>query len=296
MISKIYLNKRNRSYYKRGLIKIKRKYIILFLLILIVIVASACKKEKVECTTSADCLHKTCSVSKCDQNKCSYSLQRNCCGNGLQDEIENGKPGNKCTCPQDYGKCEGKGKVKAAGRLQNTTYLYYYCNEENECIFAVKDEDIEIQNFPDTISIGFFKASMLVTYNKPTSIIKDTFKFKISLDDLSKELVPPIQLIKLKLYYSSELSRTEQLIAEKELDSKLTNIGDEVLIETPLNLGYKPREAEETGVFRYGIDYTYIKRVMAGKDINGSIIYTNEPIRTTFNSLGKPVFFVRGVI
>ena len=275
------------------MIKIKGSSIILLFFIILLVAVSACEKKKVECKTSADCLQKTCYVSKCDSGKCTYNLQKNCCGNGLQDEIENGKPGNKCTCPQDYGKCEGRGRVKKAGRTENTTYLYYHCDEQNECIFGVKKEDIEIQNFPDTLNTGLFKESMLVTYNKPMDSGRDTFKFKISLDDIGKDIVPPIKLTKLKLFYSSDLSHTEQQIAEKDLDTQLTNIGDEVLIETSLNLGYKPREAEETGTFRYNIDYTYLKLTIAGKAPDGSILYTNDTVRSTFNSLGKPVFFLK---
>lgn len=271
----------------------KRSGIIFFLFIILLLVLGACQKKEVECKASSDCLQKTCYVSKCDNNKCMYNLQKNCCGNGQQDEIENGKPGDKCTCPQDYGKCEGRTKVKVGGRLQNTTYLYYYCSEDNECIFGVKEEDIEIQNFPDTISVGYFKASVLVTYNKPIDVDKDTFAFKISLDDFNKDLVPPLELTKLRLFYSSELSRAEQVVAETELDGKLTNLGDEVLIETPLNLGYRPRELEETGSFRYSIDYTYTKHVASGRAPDGSITYSDEPVRATFNSLAKPVFFVK---
>ena len=274
------------------MIKINRNGIALFLIALLMVL-SACQKTKVECTKSSECLQKTCNVPKCDANKCVYSLQKNCCGNGLQDETENGKPGNKCTCPQDYGKCDGKGRVKAQGRLQNTTYLYYHCSKEDKCIFGINEKDIEIQNFPDTISAGFFKAGMLVTFNKPFDIDKDSLKIKISLDDLGKDILPPIELTKLKLFYSSELSRTEQQIAEKELQSKLISIGDEVLIEAPMNLGFRPREVEETGTFRYSIDYRYAKHVASGRSLDGLTIYTNETARNTFNSVAKPIFFVK---
>ena len=73
----------------------------------------------------------------------------------------------------------------------------------------------------------------------------------------------------------------------------MANIGDEVLIEAPLGLGYKPKEVEETGSFRYVIDYKYEKRATAGKALNGSLLYSNELVRDSFNSLAKPVFFVK---
>lgn len=274
------------------MVKINR-HEIFFLLALVLLVLSACAKKEVECATSADCLQKACHISRCAEDKCSYNMQTNCCGNGLQEGTENGKPGNKCSCPKDYGACEGRGRVGIGGRTQNTTYIYYHCNEKEECVFGINEKDIEIQNFYDTISIGFFKASVLVTYNKPINVNRGTFKFRISLDDAGKDIVLPVTLTKLKLFYSPDLSRAEQIISEKELDSNVANIGDEILIEAPLGLGYKPKEVEETGSFRYVIDYKYEKSIATGKAPNGSFIYSNELVRSSFNSLAKPVFFVK---
>src|SRR3989344_6723548 len=110
---------------------LSRIWLFLILSALLVII-SACNKEKSECKASSDCLQKACFTPKCTEGKCSQIVQRNCCGNGMQDELENGKPGNKCTCSHDYGKCEGKAKVQVMGRLQNTTYLYYFCNDQDE--------------------------------------------------------------------------------------------------------------------------------------------------------------------
>jgi hypothetical protein len=231
-------------------------------------------------------------LAKCESRKCVYTLQRNCCGNRINETLENGKPGNQCTCPTDYGKCEGKGKIKIGSRLEDTIYAHYYCNVDNQCVFGVERKDIAPQNFLDVINVGHFKASSVAKYNKPFDVSNDAFELVITLDDVSKDLVLPVTFTKIKLLYSSEYSRTEQLIAEKILDTPLNALGDEVTITTDLNLNYKPEQAEETGSLRYSVDYSYTKQVLSGKDEAGNI-YTNEEERGTFTSPTKPIFLVK---
>lgn len=273
-------------------IKINRNRIILFVLLVIALVTiSGCTKP--ECKTSADCLSKACTLSKCESKKCVYTQQPNCCGNGAKDSIENGKQGNQCTCPQDYGKCEGKAKTRVGSREEDAAYVHYYCSSDSQCVLGTESKDIAPQNFLDAIDIGFFKASSVVKYNKPFDVSKDSFEFKITLDDTSKDLILPVELTKLKLLYSSDYSRSELLIAEKDLGNSLNTIGDSARISTPLTLGYKPQELEETGSLRYIVDYTYTKQVVSGRTVNGTNIYSNEQVRGTFNSPSKQVFFVR---
>lgn len=257
----------------------------------IILLIAACAKA--ECKTSADCAPRTCFISKCQDKKCAYNLQKNCCGNKLQESIENGKPGNQCTCPDDYGKCEGKAKIKIGSREQEAAYVHYYCNVDNQCILGAEKKDVLPQNFLDTINVGFFKASSIVKYNKPFDINKDSFEIRITLDDISKDLVLPVRLTKAKLQYSGEFARAELLVAEKELDSTLNGIGDEALISLPLTLGYKPQEMEEQGSVRYSIDYSYVKQVFGGRTSNGTSIYNNETVRGTFTSGGKQAFFFK---
>lgn len=274
------------------MIKINKNHIILLAFFVIALLAlGSCAKP--ECKTSADCSSRKCFLSQCDKGKCVYALQRNCCGNRINDTIEDGKPGSSCTCPEDYGKCEGKGKVKIGSRMEDAAYAHYYCNPNEQCVLGVEKKDIVPQNFLDPINPGFFKASSVAKYNKPFDVSRDNFEFKITLDDVSKDLVLPIRLTKVKLLFNSEYARTEQLIAEQDLSGILNGIGDESLIHVPLNLNYRPQELEEIGSIRYGIDYSYTKKVASGKTVNGTIIYTNEIVRTTFTAPTKPVYFVR---
>ncbi|MBS3113597.1 hypothetical protein J4448_00700 [Candidatus Woesearchaeota archaeon] len=274
------------------MIKINKSHILLLIIFAAtLIIISSCAKP--ECRTSSDCSSRTCFLSKCEDKKCVYNLQRNCCGNRINESTENGKPGNQCTCPQDYGKCQGKGQIRIGSRTQDTNYASYYCNVDEQCVLGVEKSNVAPLNFLDPINLGFLKASSVIKYNKPFNLARDSFEFKITLDDVSKDVVLPLKLTKVKLLYSSEYARAELLIAEKDLDSVLNGIGDYSTINAPLTLNYKPQEIEEQGSLRYSIDYTYTRQVLSGKTTNGTNIYNNETKRETFTAPVKPVFFFR---
>lgn len=274
------------------MIKAKTNRALLFLLFVVALIAlSGCAKP--ECKTSADCSPKTCFVSKCESKKCVYNIQRNCCGNRIKDVIENGKPGNQCTCPGDYGGCEGKGKIKIGSRTEDAVYVHYYCNADSKCVLGAEKKDAIPQNFLDIIQTGYFKASSIAKYSKPFDIKKDSFEFAMTLDDSNKDLLLPVRLTKAKILYNSEYSRAELLIAEQDLDITLNGIGDRVVINTPLTLSYRPEQVEETGSIRYSIDYSYNKRILASKTANGTSIYYKEPVRATFTAPSKPIFLFR---
>ena len=84
------------------MVKIKTKVLIFLLFAVAIVSISGCTKA--ECNVSSDCSSRACSITKCEAKKCTYTAQVNCCGNNVKEIIENGKPGNQCTCPQDYGK------------------------------------------------------------------------------------------------------------------------------------------------------------------------------------------------
>jgi len=273
-------------------IKIKRDKVIMFLLILTtLIIISSCTKS--ECKTSSDCQSRVCALSKCENKKCAYTLQSNCCGNRINESIENGKAGNKCTCPQDYGRCEGKGKVRIGSRTQDAVYAHYYCDNDNKCVIGVESKDVTPQNFLDTINLGFFKASSVVKYNKPFDMGKEAFEFKITLDDTNKDIVLPVKMTGIRLLFSSEYSRAELLIAEKDLENEIDGVGKSAAITLPLNLDYRPQELEEIGSVRYSIDFTYVRKVASGKAADGTTLYSEELARDKYTSPSKQVFFVR---
>lgn len=271
--------------------KNNRHLIMFFLLVISLIVLASCSKA--ECKTSADCPVRACSQPKCGEGKCIYTQQINCCGNNLQEAFEDGKPGDKCTCPQDFGKCEGIPKVKMSGRDFDATYAKYYCNQYNRCVLGVESKDASAQTFLDAIGAEYFEASSVVKYNKPFDMKRDSFELKVTIDDANENLVTPVQFTGVKLLYTGITSRSEQLIAEKELDSKISKIGDSITISVPLNMGYKPEEVEEAGSVRYTLDYSYKKKVVAGRTPEGSPVYQEEFARDKYNSPSKQVFLVR---
>lgn len=255
------------------------------------LVIAGCSKS--ECRVSADCIQKTCSISKCQDKKCAYTPQANCCGNGIRDPLENGRPGNKCTCPQDFGLCEGKATVKVGGKVQDALYAHYFCDVDNRCALGVERKDIASQNFLDSINAAYFKASSVLRYNKPFDMKRDAFEIKLTLDDAGSDMSLPLTLTGIKILYTGDSSRSEQLIAEEDLDNPISAVGESVTVRIPLNLDYKPQEAEESGSIRYNIDYTHAKKVPSGRAPDGTNLYREEIVRDRFFAPPKPVFLVR---
>src|SRR3989344_4295403 len=127
------------------MIRINNKKILLLLLAALLIMLIGCAKA--ECKANSDCLSKQCTLSKCEKGKCAYTLQRDCCGNGVKDAAEDGKPGSQCTCPADYGKCEGKAKVKVGSRVEDSSYVHYYCSRDGKCILGVESRGCDSPEF-----------------------------------------------------------------------------------------------------------------------------------------------------
>ncbi|MEK6943725.1 MAG: hypothetical protein AABX00_06710 [Nanoarchaeota archaeon] len=267
-----------------------RSKIILFSLIVVLLLASCSKPE---CEKNTDCVSANkCVAARCADEKCAYTSKENCCGNEAKDKIEDGKPGNSCTCPSDYGKCDGIGKVKSGSRTIDATYAHYYC-QNNECILGVETDDKSAQNFLDSINVFYFKASSVLAYTKPFDMSSDYFELTLTLDDVNKDLELPIKLTRINMLYTSPSTKSEQLIAEQQLANSIIRIGQQVFLRVPLNLDYRPQEIEETGSLRYVLDYSYTKRVPNGKNADGSTIYSTEQVREKFTSPTKQVLFVR---
>ena len=256
-----------------------------------VLVAIACAKS--ECKVSADCPQKACSAPRCDSSKCVSNPIPNCCGNGVPESLENGKAGNKCTCPQDYGKCEGKGKVQVGSKAEDAKYAHYYCSSQSECIMGVESKDASAQNFLDSISGEYFKASAVLRFNKPFDMSKDAFEIKITLDDANKNMVLPVKFNNLRILLSTESSRGELLVADKNFENEVYAVGNTTTINVPLNLDYKPQQVEELGTMRYTLDYSYNKKILIGTSADGTPNYRQELARERFNSPAKQVFLVR---
>ncbi len=271
------------------ILKSKKTALFLVLAILAIVLASC---SKAECKSQSDCASKKCSTARCSDSKCVYTQRANCCGNLVREANEDGKPGDKCTCPEDYGKCEGSADIKVGSKTMGAAYARYYCDADEKCVFGVDEKAVSQQSILNAINVGFFKASAVLRYNKPFVIGKDAIEIRITVDDASKDLSFPIQLNKVKILYTGSSSRIEQLVAEHELADSFGSIGEEIVVRAPLNMGYKPQEIEESGSFRFAIDYVYSKRVAQGK-VDGQTQYVEEQVRATYTSSPSPVYLVR---
>lgn len=222
---------------------------------------------------------------KCVDKKCSYTIIKNCCGNKLKEETENGKTGSKCTCPEDYGKCEGKGKVKIGSKTYDAQYLKYFC-ENDECIFGVDKEDITKATLLDERDFKYFKIDASTTFNRPFDTKKDSFNFQITLTDTSDDLVLPVKINKITL------REGEVLFGEKSVGRTLNNIGDKITAEVPMTYGLD--QPEEEIRLSYKLDYEYTKKVKDKRLEDGSYTYKEEVVRDDYeNRFQTKIFFVK---
>lgn len=241
--------------------------------------------ETFECSVTSDCSQKTCSTVSCVGNQCVNTPIPNCCGNNIQEEIEDGKPGNQCTCSADYGACEGRGKVKVGSRTFDAEYLRYFC-ENDVCVLGVPEENVRSVTLLTERDFNLFKLETTVTFNEPFDVAKDTFTFRVSVLDDSEDIVFPIKLTKLIL------KDGEILFGEKQLDSILTEVGDSVTMSS--SVSYSPQEVEEVRRLSYQINYEYKKSVRDKKLPNGTYTFKSELVRDDYQErLSSKITFLR---
>ncbi|MBI2208758.1 hypothetical protein HYU50_04660 [Candidatus Woesearchaeota archaeon] len=253
--------------------KIKYRFLLFVVAsFLLLILANGCGKPA-ECKVDADCGKRTCSSASCADNECTYNTVQNCCGNKIKDSIEDGKLGNSCTCPQDYGTCAGKAEIQAGGRTYDAQYVQYFC-ENAECVLGVPPEDIRPVTLLDEKDFGLFTLETTVTYNEPFDAAKDTFAFRISLKDYKEGIVLPVNLNKLLL------KNGEILFGEKEVKLALGKIGDTVTVNVPLD--YRLEQVEEAGGLTYQMNYEYTQKVKDERLQDGSYSYKDELVRDDY--------------
>ena len=173
----------------------------------------------------------------------------NFCGNGVKESMENGKPGNKCTCPADYGACEGKGKITRYDREIDAQYLEFYCDESERCVFGVDKKDVRPIDLIDERDLAEFTLETKVSFNKPFDARSDNFNLRITLKDASQDLVLPVKILKITLLGG------EILFGELNKEELLNGIGDTVNMQIPIT--YVPELLEEEKSLSYKIDYEF---------------------------------------
>ncbi len=238
---------------------------------------------KTECDISSDCLSQgTCQVVNCVDNKCVSSMVPNCCGNGLKEDIENGKPGNKCTCPQDYGECEGKltyTEIDPIYGNENTyeaQYLEYFCDSRQRCIKGISPDNIQQTRLVDTRDTGYFMYDVITMFNKPVNIRKDSFRFDVELKNtLDETVILPIKITKVLV------KAGQDFIGEaRPSDAILSHIGSIATISVPIQ--YQTKKIEEVKQLSYHIDFEYTIRQQSGYDADGNIKYEDKIQRKSY--------------
>lgn len=209
----------------------------------------------------------------------------NCCGNSVKEATEDGLPGNECTCPADYGACEGAATIEIRNREYPAKYLKKFCDSNNQCVFGVDPDEVVERKLVDERSTSFFTLETQTTFNNPFNIQKDRFHFKIILRDGSEELVLPIKIISVKL------KEGEILYGEKTVNNVLNNIGESV--STIIPVSYQPAEVEEERPISYKIDYEYTKRVKKDRNPDGTYNYDEAIERESFEKrFTSKIYFV----
>ena len=279
--------------FAKEVLKIDKVLIVLISTFLLLVAGCAEQKqpqqiEKGQCKRDSDCMRKACSIVSCVASKCKYNPTENCCGNKIKDAEEDGKPGNKCTCPEDYGKCEGIVKVKIGNRNYDSENLKYFC-ENDQCKIGVPRENVRPVTLLDEREFGVFKLETTATYNEPFDINRDAFTFRISLKDHTDEIKMPIKINKITI------KEGEILFGGKDLDIKFDEIGESSTVNVPFI--YKLEQPEETKSLTYKIDYEYISLVKGQKLSNGSYIFEEQVVRDNYQKkfTTKIAFFKSGV-
>jgi hypothetical protein len=224
-----------------------KKLFFIFLTVFLLLFIVGCAKK--ECEKSSDCLEKACSTASCVKNICEYNVKASCCGNGLKDKIEDGKTGNKCTCPKDYGQCDRK----------NGTYFQEYCTASNECVFGVSSDKIQRPKFLNEKSTGYFKVEVSTEYDIPFIVNKSRFTATITLKDDSEKLVYPIK------FTSFRLMEGYLVLGEISTNLKLNKIGDTISVDVPFTYITKKSEEQKTVILRAEYEHKY--KITNGEDI-----------------------------
>ena len=231
-----------------------------------------------ECETAADCTAKnSCFTAKCEKKLCVQDSLPDCCGNDIKDDIEDGKKGNKCTCPADYGPCSGD--------VEGSSILKLGCNDDDtECAGtlakAAQEEKLLTHELSSTVGDIKLVTSLLLPFN----VDEDTIHLEISVPEF-KASVDDLILTKIEVFGENnkrekvelgekEVSRvfwdTKTIVEEDIIIQPKLEIIDETLkkFRVKLSFSYMYRGAEKTGAVENDyrtIDFRYVDPGMKPK-------------------------------
>ncbi|HLC65394.1 MAG TPA: hypothetical protein VJI46_04700 [Candidatus Nanoarchaeia archaeon] len=256
--------------------------LIVVLLFFVVLLISGCS----ECSEAEDCPPAaTCKTAVCDDGKCATTAVKDCCGNGIEDAKEDGKTGNKCTCPEDYGECKGKASMLVRNKKIDATYLEQGC-EDDECVYKIDESRVKRTDLAFERELSYFTFDVLVTYNNPFTVNKDKVEVSLKLKDEKPDLVYPIEITAIRLIEGQTLFGGKDGLA-----GKFSQIGEVFSVQIPIT--YESALIEEERSATLKVDYEYKKRIRTTKNPDGTYNYIEELVRDSFESkLGKKIFFL----
>lgn len=247
---------------------------------------AACAEEKPnECEKSSDCRQETCKTTQCVSGGCTYNTKTNCCGNKQQDQMEDGKPGNACSCPKDYGNCSGIVKTTVKGKEKNAQYVTQYCDVTSQCVKGVEPKTIVPIVLTQQLKHALYTLDVIIAYPNPLIINKDSVSLKLTLREVKPDLDLPLTLKRIMIVDNQRLFgqlNTNQVFntVDKTIELSVPVTGETGLLESKLSLTYK-------------IDEKHAKRIKGNKNPDGSYQYTTqEELSTLTGNLGADLVVV----
>ncbi|MGV8171465.1 MAG: hypothetical protein ACP5OA_02105 [Candidatus Woesearchaeota archaeon] len=211
-----------------------------------------------KCNSDTDCVNmlnktlKTCTGTICVSRVCRIVPTANCCGNNITEEIENGLPGNKCSCPKDYGICNATIKyMDATNRLTTAKYILRKC-VDNECKIVYDDSLQRDAEFFNIWNGQGFRINIYVRYSNPFYGDNNIMQIETKLSDYDPVLIkPPIIINEIRLMEGTKI------FAKINPGTVLSYIDQTVTKD--ITVGYYdfiyPEEAKSLTI---NIDYEYV--------------------------------------
>lgn len=231
-------------------------FFILSLLIVVGCSSSSECKESLDCGTPRGCIESY----SCLDGICNTNWKENCCGNNIPEEIEDGKIGNECTCPQDHGPCQ-------ISTEYNVEYFEAGCDDENICAVDVKSGIQKKEEVSVNLDLRDIKMIMKVSFDSPFDIKSSVFDVEFELTDIGTNIIEP-KITKIQV--ESVENRKAISLGEKDINKKLWMVGSKINDEVFLR--FEPKSPVEDLQINFQIGYEYIKEV-SGRD--------NQIIRNT---------------
>ncbi len=252
------------------------------ILVLAIIMLAGCASEPAPpvqpnpnaCQVNTDCIRilgaklKTCTTPVCGSGACRAEPTPNCCGNNKTDEIEDGKPGSKCSCPADYGACEAAVKYKDANnRLVTAKYITRQCIE-NECVVEYLDSmQRDTEFFNVWTGIGF-KNNIYVRYSNPFYGSNNMLEVEMRLVDYDDKLINLSKSLKIN---EIRLMEGTKILARITPESRFYTIGDTSL-DIITVIFYDFIYPEEPKSLSLDIEYEYVPLVRKTEIVEGKAV------------------------